>query len=620
MASNRIKGITIEIDGNVKPLTEALAKVDKTLAGTQSQLRDVNKLLKMDPSNVELLRQKQELLNKSVANSKEKVEELEAALKGMGDRTEKNAEQYDAIQREIIACKQDQAKWNAELAAMEPKVKTIGDKFKDISDKTGVLAEKTKGLSLAAGAAGAGMLGMAYKAGQTADELLTTASVTGFSVEELQKLKYASDLVDVSYESMTGSITKVTKSMSSGSKAFDKLGVSIRNEDGSMRSAVDVWYESIEALGKVENETERDQIAMELFGKSAMEMAGITDDGGQKLKELGQQAEAAGLIMGEDAVQGAGKFNDAIDTLKARAGASFASAGAALAETLIPALEKLVEIVSKVLSWFANLDGTTQTVILTVLGLVAALSPVLTLISTITTAMPALSAAFAFITGPVGLVIAAVTALVAIGVALYKNWDVIKAKAEELWDKVKTVFENIKNGIKERVEAIKTSVTNAFEKVKEAITRPIEKAKEIVAGIVQKIKDLFSFRIELPHIKLPHFGITPKGWTFGDLLKGSIPRLGIEWYAKAMQNGVVLDHPTIFGMQDGKLLGGGEAGREVVIGESSLKAMLRNAGAGTGAVNVSVTVNGNVENYDALAETIGQKLQQQMARAGRAFA
>ena len=88
----------------------------------------------------------------------------------------------------------------------------------------------------------------------------------------------------------------------------------------------------------------------------------------------------------------------------------------------------------------------------------------------------------------------------------------------------------------------------------------------------------------------------------------------------SIQNGIVLDHPTIFGAQDGKLLAGGEAGREVVIGEAALKRMLAGASAGAGAVNVSVVVNGNVDNYDALAETIGQKLQQQMARQGRAFA
>ena len=614
--ASRIAGITIEIGGDTSKLTDALKKVDDSLKDTQSQLKDVNKLLKLDPSNVELLRQKHDLLGKAVSDTKKRQEELKKALEQSqqaGD-TEENRKQQDLLQRELVET-------TAKLKDLEKQYRSSSPVLEAISAKTGQLAQQTKGLSTAAGVAGAGMLTMAYKAGQTADALLTDANVTGFTVEELQKLQYAATRVDVSYDSMTGSITKVTKAMGSSSKVFDKLGVSIRNEDGTMRSATDVWYDALEALGKVENETERDALSMELFGKSAMEMAGIVDDGGAKLKALGQEAEDAGLIMGGDAVKGAGKFNDAMDKLKASASQAFAEAGATLAETLVPMLEKLVEAVSKVLSWFGNLDGTTQTIILTVLALVAALSPVLSLISTITAALPVLGTVMAALTGPVGLVIAAVGALVAIGVTLYKNWDTIKAKAIELWDKLKTVFENIKKGIAERVEAIKTGITNTFEKIKTAIVSPIEKAKEIISGVVQKIKDFFNFKVELPKIKLPHFGITPKGWKLGDLLKGEIPKLGIEWYSKAMENGIVLDHPTIFGMnKNGDLMGGGEKGNEVIIGEAALKRMLAGASAGAGAVNVSVVVNGNVDNYDALAETIGQKLQQQMARQGRAFA
>ena len=182
---------------------------------------------------------------------------------------------------------------------------------------------------------------------------------------------------------------------------------------------------------------------------------------------------------------------------------------------------------------------------------------------------------------------------------MYKNWDVIKEKAHQLWENIKATFE----------------------KVKTAITAPIEKAKEVVSGVVDKIKKFFDFKIELPRIKLPHFAIQPSGWKLGDLLKGSIPRLGVEWYAKAMNNGVVFDRPTVVPTAEG-LKGFGDAGREIVIGESSLMRMIQQATANTGGgdVNVSVTINGNVENYDELAETIGQKLQQQMARAGRAFA
>lgn len=590
--ANRIKGITIEIGGDTSKLTDSLKKVDDALKDTQAQLKDVNKLLKLDPSNVELLRQKHDLLGKAVTDTKKRQEELKKALeqaKQAGD-TEENRRQQDLLQRELVET-------TAKLKDLEKQYRSSSPALEAISTKTGQLAEKTKGLSAAAGVAGAGMLTMAYKAGQAADELLTDANVTGFTVEELQKLKYAADRVDVSYEAMTGSITKVTKAMSTDSKVFDKLGISIRNQDGSMRSATDVWYEALAALGRIENETERDAVSMDLFGKSAMEMAGIVDDGGQKLKELGQEAENAGLIMRGNAVEGAGQFNDAMDKLKATASQAFAEAGATLATTLVPMLEKLVEAVSKVLSWFGNLDGTTQKVILTVLGLVAAISPVLSLISTITAVMPALSAAMTAITGPIGLVVAGVAAVIAVGVALYKNWDTIKEKAKQLWENIKATFERIKD----------------------AITTPIKNAVEAVKGFIQKIKDFFTFKIELPKIKLPHFAITPKGWKLGDLLKGSIPKLGIEWYAKAMNNGVVFDRPTVLPTADG-LKGFGDAGREVVIGESALMRMIKQATSGTGDINVSVTVNGNVENYDELAETIGQKLQQQMARQGRAFA
>jgi phage-related minor tail protein len=592
MASNRIKGITIEIGGNTTQLTKALNDVDKSLKDTQNQLKDVNKLLKLDPSNVELLRQKQDLLGKAVADTKTRQEELTKALEQAkkAGSTEENQKQQDALQRELIET-------TAQLKDLEKQYNKCSPALEAVSAKTGQMAEKTKGLSKAASVAAAGLVAMTVAAAKQADELQTDANVTGFTVEELQKLKYAADRVDVSYETMTGSITKLTKNMASGSDTFSKLGVSITNADGSMRDATAVWYEAIDALGKVENETERDALSMELFGKSAMEMAGIVDDGGASLRALGEEAEATGTIMSGEAVADTVKFNDAIDQLKATAMQSFMKAGATLAEQLLPALEKLVGWVSKALEWFANLDGTTKTIILTILALVAALSPVLSLISTITAVLPTLSAMFTALSGPVGIVIAAVAALVAIGVALYKNWDTIKAKAQELWANLKTTFE----------------------KIKTAITKPIEAARDFVKGVIDKIKSFFQFKVELPKIKLPHFGITPAGWKLGDLLKGSIPKLGITWYAKAMENGMVLDTPTVMPAADGTLRGFGDAGPEVVVGAKSLMSMIRQATGGTGGVQVSVVVNGNVEDYDALAETIGQKLQQQMARAGRAF-
>ena len=152
-----------------------------------------------------------------------------------------------------------------------------------------------------------------------------------------------------------------------------------------------------------------------------------------------------------------------------------------------------------------------------------------------------------------GPVVAVIAGIIAVGVLLYKNWDTIKAKAQELWTALKAKFEAIKTSIVTTWDNIKTSAVNTFNAIKTAITHPIETAMNIIKGIVNKIKSFFNFKVSLPHIKLPHFSIKPPGWKLGDLLKGSIPSLGIDWYAK----GGVFTNPSVIGV--------GEAGDEAVL-------------------------------------------------------
>jgi hypothetical protein len=94
-----------------------------------------------------------------------------------------------------------------------------------------------------------------------------------------------------------------------------------------------------------------------------------------------------------------------------------------------------------------------------------------------------------------------------------------------------------------------------------------------VSGIVDKLKGIFNFNWELPKIKLPHFSISGSF----SLDPPSIPHFSVDWYKKAMGNGMILDSPTIFGMSGNSLLAGGEAGAEAVVGVSSLQAMIQNA-------------------------------------------
>lgn len=136
-------------------------------------------------------------------------------------------------------------------------------------------------------------------------------------------------------------------------------------------------------------------------------------------------------------------------------------------------------------------------------------------------------------------------------------------------------------------------VTNVFNGIKTSIGSILGGAFDIVKNAIKNIKDVFKFSWSLPHLKLPHFSVSPQGWKIGDLLKGSIPKLSIDWYSKAMNNPMIMTKPTIFGYDAGagKLLGGGEAGSELVVGTSTLLNMIKSAvGSVLGGTKMTIDV------------------------------
>ena len=135
---------------------------------------------------------------------------------------------------------------------------------------------------------------------------------------------------------------------------------------------------------------------------------------------------------------------------------------------------------------------------------------------------------------------------------------------------ISTVFNTIKSVITNVWNGIKNTTASVWNGIKSAIETPLNKAKSIVKSVIDTIKGFFNFNISWPHIPMPHFSISPRGWGVGDLLKGKIPKLGIDWYAKAMAEPRILDGAQIFGSMNGKLRGGGEAGQEVLYGRSQL--------------------------------------------------
>lgn len=477
--ADRIKGITVVLGGDTTGLNKALSGTNKEIKSTQAQLKDVERLLKLDPTNTKLLEQRQRLLSEAVGETRTKLTALKEAEKQVQEQFKKgeiSQQQYDALQREIIETESQLNKLESAANQSNAALNKIAAVANDISGGAQKVADATRGISVAAGGAAVGMLGMAVSAGAAADDINTLAKQSGFGTDEIQKWQYAADRMDVSVETIISSARKMKKNMVSTSKdtiaAWEELGVAVTDSNGELRDSTTVFYEAVDALAKVENETQRDTLAMQLFGKSADEMAGIIDDGGTALKEMGAEAEASGLILSQDALDGANAFNDGLDTLKAKAQQAFFSSGAALAENLLPMLDTLVEKMSVALSWIASLDGETLTMIGTVLLAVAAISPIAGIISKITGSIQLVTQAINFlIANPIVLLIAAIVALV---VLIATKGDEIQAILQKVdnflqnvfatdWTKIfGPVLGNILNGFFKNVKNIWDSIKRIF--------------------------------------------------------------------------------------------------------------------------------------------------------------
>lgn len=268
-------------------------------------------------------------------------------------------------------------------------------------------------------------------------------------------------------------------------------------------------------------------------------------------------------------------------------------------EHLMPYIQSFAEWLGNLAERFSALDEGTQKTILVVAGLAAAIGPLLIILGTLAGSISKIMGLFAAFSGPAGIIIMAIAAVIAAGVLLWQNWDTIKEKMQELKEFLLQTWENIKNFISSTFDAIKTAVINkwteiknavvtkaqeifssirekfnaikesvstivdgvkakisgvwesirtttrsVWDGIKNAITGPIESARDRIKAVIDAIKGFFNFKITWPKIPMPHFSIRPSGWKIGDLLKGSIPRLGISWY----DQGGIFKSPAVIGV------------------------------------------------------------------------
>ena len=567
--AEKIRGITIELGGDASGLEQALKGVNKEVKNTQAQLKDVERLLKLDPKNTELLAQKQKLLGDQIKNTNEKLKKLKEAQATMDKNgVDKNSDQYMALQREIISTEREVK--NLEAASQETanamsKVAQVADKVSQGAQK---VADKTKAISAAAGGALTALAGLGIKAAKDADELVTLAKQTGFSTDELQKFKYASELVDVSMSDITGAASKLKKSVAGDSKELAKLGVKTKNADGTFRDINEIFYDTLSALGGIQNETERDTLAMAIFGRGADSLAGIIDDGGAALKAYGQEAEDMGLILSGDTLDALNNTNDALDKLKAQASARLAETGAKALEVLTPVLEKVLNLLDWLLTKIGELTPAQMETIMKILAVVAAISPLASgiakvagLVSKIPTLISTVGSALSWLmANPIALVIGAIVGLVALiatkgdEIQAYlqkfddwlqnifaKDWtevfgpvlggvingffDIVKS----LWDNTKLVldgiidfirgvftgdWERVWTGVKEIFGGIADSLLSVFKAPLNGIISLINKAIDKFNGMIEKIN-------KIPGINVGTIGKIPMLANGGVLAQGS---------------------------------------------------------------------------------------------------
>ena len=383
--ANKIMGITIDIEGKTSGLTKSLQEANSAISKTSSALKDVNKALELDPTNVELLAQKEALLTKQIEQTNDKLEIMQQVATDANaalERGDISQEQYASLTAEI-------AKTDAALAQLEAEASGSGDALDDAGEGAEGAAEGIDSINESSGAAGVALKGLegvaiatgaamaaAFTAAVTAakevgealvnctmdaaaysDELLTQSSVTGLSTEKLQELNYAAELVDTSVDTITGSMTKNLKAMDSAregtgaaAEAYAKLGVSVTNADGSLRDQEEVYWEVIDALGNVSNETERDALAMDILGKSAKELNPLIEAGSDTMAALAEEAHETGYVMSDEMLGAFGEFDDQMQRLNN----GTTAAKNALGMVLLPTLGDLAGDGTDLLNEFTN--------------------------------------------------------------------------------------------------------------------------------------------------------------------------------------------------------------------------------------------------------------------------
>jgi len=641
MAYDRIKGITIKIGGDTTELSRSLENVNRDLKNAQISLRDIDKLLKLDPTNVELLRQKQQYLNTAIDSTKEKLAKEKEALEQLknSEGFDKNSEQAKALERQITADEQA-------LKKLETQAKQFGSvgvqQFKAVGEKVQAVGQKM------------GQIGRSMTVRVTAPIVgaFTIASNSASDYEEnLNKIDTAfgshADTVKAWAETATEQFGLSKVAATEAASGFGALAKGIG-------LAEDVAAEvSIELSGLTSDLSSYFNVGTD---ESAKALEGIFTGEAEALKKFGvvmtetnlkQFAEDQGLVWQEldqtektmvryqyvlektkDAQGDYARTSDgtanSLRTFKATVENLSTALGQQLLPIITPRIQKLTDIVNK----FANLSPAMQEIIVKIGLVAAAIGPILLILGPILSGVGSIIKIIGVLKGAIiaaGGLVPALTALetacapfliggaiiagiIAAGYYVYNHWEELKQWATALkdwltqkWTEIKTnvtnkitelktqtteKFEQRKNNVTSKVESIKSEVTNKFEAIRSAISDKINAAKDAVHNAIEAMKGFFNFHWELPHISLPHFSVSGSANPLDWLTEG-VPHISVEWYRKAYDNPVMFTSPTVLQTAAGMKGFGDGSGAEIVMGLNKLRELV-----GSGGDNIEINVYG----------------------------
>ena len=387
--SVRTLGARVQLDGEAeyKKALNELNAGNKTLA---TEMQKLKAEFKGNTESTEYLTRAGELLERQLLQQQDKVkllqQQLQAAARQYGEsdtRTQQFAAQLNRAQAAEYDLQHAIEENTAALQGQGDEMLGLGDTVDTLADKLGVKLPKgakdalngMEGLSAgtvaamaAAAAAIAAVVKVVQELGQMTldvaaqvDETITQSAITGVPTEMLQAWDYAANLIDVSADTITGSMTKITKAMGdaaggseSAQAAFAQLGVSITDNSGQLRSAEEVFYDVIDALGQVENQTQRDAIGMDLMGKSEQDLNPLIKQGSAALRDYAEEAKNAGYILDEQQIKKLGEVDDAYQKLqltiegnKRQLAADFAPAAKAAMELFSDVVAKAGEMLER---------------------------------------------------------------------------------------------------------------------------------------------------------------------------------------------------------------------------------------------------------------------------------